>query len=260
MTQSEQRVTIEVADGIADVVLNRPDKMNALDGAMIDQINATIEEIAGRDDVRVVVLSGAGRAFCAGIDLAYLGDPNNLGDLSERTHGEANRFQQVAWGWRTLEVPVVAALHGVVFGGGLQIALGADIRIAHPSAKLAVMEAKWGLVPDMAGYPLLRENLRGDVARELVYTGRQVDGSEAAQIGLVTRTHEDPRTEALRVAKEISESSAAALAAAKRIFALSSEQLAPAGEVLLAESREQQVLLSSDEPRRRLSQSARPAR
>src|SRR3546814_744518 len=260
MTQSEQRVTIEVADGIADVVLNRPDKMNALDGAMIDQINATIEEIAGRDDVRVVVLSGAGRAFCAGIDLAYLGDPNNLGGLSERTHGEANRFQQVAWGWRTLEVPVVAALHGVVFGGGLQIALGADIRIAHPSAKLAVMEAKWGLVPDMAGYPLLRENLRGDVARELVYTGRQVDGSEAAQIGLVIRTHEDPRTEALRVAKEISESSAAALAAAKRIFALSSEQLAPAGEVLLAESREQQVLLSSDEPRRRLSQSARPAR
>src|SRR3546814_3270102 len=110
---------------------------------MIDQINATIEWIAGRDDVRVVVLSGAGRAFCAGIDLAYLGDPNNLGDLSERTHGEANRFQQVAWGWRTLEVPVVAALHGVVFGGGLQIALGADIRIAHPSAKLAVMEAKW---------------------------------------------------------------------------------------------------------------------
>ncbi|NYG59286.1 enoyl-CoA hydratase/carnithine racemase [Nocardioides daedukensis] len=260
MTQSEQRVTIEVADGIADVVLNRPDKMNALDGAMIDQINAAIEEIAGRDDVRVVVLSGAGRAFCAGIDLAYLGDPNNLGDLSERTHGEANRFQQVAWGWRTLEVPVVAALHGVVFGGGLQIALGADIRIAHPSAKLAVMEAKWGLVPDMAGYPLLRENLRGDVARELVYTGRQVDGSEAAQIGLVTRTHEDPRAEAMRVAKEISESSAAALAAAKRIFALSSEQLAPAGEVLLAESREQQVLLSSDEPRRRLSQAARPAR
>ncbi|MDT0202942.1 crotonase/enoyl-CoA hydratase family protein [Nocardioides sp. AE5] len=253
MTQSEPRVTIEVNDGIAEVVLNRPDKMNALDAAMFEGILGAIDEIGGRDDVHVVVLSGAGRSFCAGIDLAYLGDPANLGDLNVRTHGDANMFQQVAWGWRTIDVPVIAALHGVVFGGGLQIALGADIRIAEPATKLAVMEARWGLVPDMAGYPLLRGCVRGDVARELVYTGRQVSGAEAAEIGLVTRTAEDPHAEAMRLAREILGSSRASLVAAKRIFSLALDDCAPAADVLLAESREQQVLLTSDEPRKRLT-------
>ncbi|QLQ09171.1 MAG: crotonase/enoyl-CoA hydratase family protein [Nocardioidaceae bacterium] len=246
-------VVIEVRDGIAEVLLNRPDKLNALDRAMFDAINAAIEEIGRRDDVSVVVLSGAGPAFCAGIDLAFLGDPGNLPDLSVRTHGEANYFQQVAWGWRTLGVPVVAALHGVVFGGGLQIALGADIRIAHPDTKLAVMEARWGLVPDMAGYPLLRGLLRNDVARELVYTARQVSGLEAAQLGLVTRTAEDPHGEALRVAHEIAASSRASLIAAKRLFRVAQDEAAPARDVLLAESREQQVLIESEEPALRLA-------
>lgn len=249
----EPRVTLEVRDGIADVVLNRPDKMNALDRAMFDGINGTIAELGERDDVKVVVLSGAGRAFSAGIDLAFLGDPTNTGDIEARTHGAANAFQQVGWGWRELPVPVVAALHGVVFGGGLQVALGADVRIAHPDTRLAVMETRWGLVPDMAGYPLLRENVRGDVARELVYTGRQVAGTEAAEIGLVTRVAEDPREEALRLAAEIAGSSDASLRAAKRLFALSLHEQAPAADLLLAESREQKVLLASDEPRRRLA-------
>lgn len=249
----EPRVTLDVRDGIADVVLNRPDKMNALDGAMFEAINGTIAELAARDDVTVVVLSGAGRAFCAGIDLAFLSEAANVGNLAERTHGDANAFQQVAWGWRALEVPVVAALHGVVFGGGLQIALGADIRIAHPDTRLAVMEARWGLVPDMAGYPLLRENLRGDVARELVYTGRQVSGTEATDLGLVTRTAEDPRAAALALATEIAANSPAALRAAKRIFHISQDDQLPALDVLLAESREQQVLLESGEPARRLT-------
>lgn len=249
----EPRVTLAVRDGIADVVLNRPEKMNALDGAMFDAINETIAALADRDDVAVVVLSGAGRAFCAGIDLAFLGDPANVADLSERTHGVTNRFQQVAWGWRTLEVPVVAALHGVVFGGGLQIALGADIRIAHPTTRLAMMEARWGLVPDMAGFPLLRGNVRGDVARELVYTARQVEGDEAARIGLVTRTADDPRAEALALAAEIAANSSAALRAAKRAFATTYDACAPAEDILLVESREQQVLLDSGEPARRVA-------
>lgn len=150
-------------------------------------------------------------------------------------------------------MPVVAALHGVVFGGGLQVALGADVRIAHPDTRLAVMEARWGLVPDMAGYPLLRENVRGDVARELVYTGRQVDGTEAAEIGLVTRVAEDPREEAMRLAAEIAGSSDASLRAAKRLFALALHEQASAADLLLAESREQKVPLASDEPRRRLA-------
>lgn len=248
----EPRVKLEVRDGIAEVMLNRPDKMNALDGAMFDGINSVIEELSGRDDVLVVVLTGAGRAFSAGIDLSFLANSENLGDLTNRTHGAANRFQQVAWGWRTLDSPVVAALHGIAFGGGLQIALGADIRIAHPQTRLAVLEARWGLVPDMAAYSLLRENVRGDVARELVYTGREVSGAEAVRLGLVTRTADDPHEEALRVAAEIAKSSHAANRAAKRIFGIAQGEYAPAADVLLAESREQQALLISDEPRKRL--------
>jgi enoyl-CoA hydratase/carnithine racemase len=251
----EPRVTLDVRDGIADVVLNRPEKMNALDGAMFDAVNETIAELDSREDVCVVVLSGAGRAFCAGIDLTFLGDPANVADLSDRTHGVANRFQQAAWGWRSLEVPVVAALHGVVLGGGLQIALGADIRIAHPDTRLAVMEARWGLVPDMAGFPLLRENVRGDVARELVYTARQVEGREAVELGLVTRTADDPRAEALALAAEIAGNSAAALRAAKRTFATTYDESAPAADILLVESREQQLLLDSGEPARRVAES-----
>lgn len=255
----EAKVTLTVSDGIADVVLNRPDKLNALDAAMVESIIATIDEIRSRDDVHVVVLSGAGRAFCAGVDLEFLAGSVAVEDLAERTHGEANLFQQVAWGWRTLAVPVVAALHGVVFGAGLQIALGADIRIAHPDSRLAVMEARWGLVPDMAGFPLLRETVRGDVARELVYTARQVSGTEAAQNGLVTRTSDDPRAESLRLVGEIAKSSPASVRAAKRLFASTLGECAPAAEVLVAESHEQQALLDSGEPLRRLTAAASEA-
>ncbi len=236
---SDERVTVAVKDGIADVRLNRPEKLNALDHAMFDALSAASAALAGQAGVRAVVLSGNGRAFSAGLDLSSLGGGGD--DFGERTHGIANRWQQAAWGWRELPVPVIAAVHGVAFGGGLQVALGADIRIAAPDARLAVLEARWGLVPDMAGIALLRGLLRDDVARELTYTARQVSGTEAAAIGLVTRTAGDPHAEAMELAARIAGNSPRAVRGAKRLFALSQDT--GAAEILLAESAEQAPLI-----------------
>lgn len=210
---------------------------------MFDALCAAIERIAAAREVRCVVLSGEGRGFCAGIDLeSFAADPG-LAELMGRTHGIANRVQQAAWGWRTLPQPVIAAVHGVAFGAGCQIMLAADIRIAAPDAQLAMMEARWGLVPDMGGIALLRGLVRDDVARELTYTARRFDGEEAARLGLVTRTAADPRGEALALARAIAANSPAAIRAAKRLHNLAAD--APADAILLAESAEQQALLAS---------------
>jgi len=239
---TNDRVTIEVSGGIADVALNRPDKLNALDRDMFTALSEASTALAKRDDVRVVVLSGRGRAFCAGLDLASMaGDPSS-GLLDERPYGIANVFQNAAWGWRSLPVPVIAAIHGVAFGGGLQITLGADIRIVAPDAKLAVMEARWGLVPDMAGIALLRGLVRDDVARELTYTARQFSGAEAAQLGLATHLADDPHAVATALAVEIAARSPRAVRSAKRLFGLAQD--AGADALLLAESREQELLLA----------------
>jgi len=146
------------------------------------------------------------------------------------------------WGWRELPVPVIAAVHGVAFGGGLQIALAADIRIVAPDARLAVMEARWGLVPDMAGIALLRGVVREDVARELTYTARQVSGTEAAALGLATRTADEPYAAAMALAAQVAAASPRAVRGAKRLFGLAQD--AAAAQILLAESREQQALLA----------------
>jgi enoyl-CoA hydratase/carnithine racemase len=239
---TNDRVTIEVSGGIAEVALNRPDKLNALDRDMFSALSEASTALAKRDDVRVVVLSGRGRAFCAGLDLASMAGDPSFGLLDERPYGIANVFQNAAWGWRSLPVPVIAALHGVAFGGGLQIALGADIRIVAPDTKLAVMEARWGLVPDMAGIALLRGLVRDDVARELTYTARQFSGTEAAQLGLATHLADDPHAVATALAAEIAARSPRAVRSAKRLFALSQD--AGADALLLAESREQELLLA----------------
>ena len=182
------RVTIEIADGVAEVTLNRPDKLNALDPAMFEAIIAAGESLSQTAGLRAIVLAGAGKGFCAGLDketfasLAAKGAPA-LGDLTKRTHGIANAFQQAAYVWRTLPVPVIAAIHGVALGGGFQIALGADIRYVAPDARLAIMEIKWGIVPDMGGIALMRELARSDVIRELAMTGRIFSGAEALAYG-----------------------------------------------------------------------------
>jgi enoyl-CoA hydratase/carnithine racemase len=239
---SDERVSVTVEAGIASVRLNRPGKLNAIDHAMFTALSEASAAVAARADARVVVLSGSGRGFCAGLDIASLAGGGMPGSIEERTHGIANLWQHAVWGWRELPVPVIAAVHGVAFGGGLQIALAADIRIVAPDARLAVMEARWGLVPDMAGIALLRGVVREDVARELTYTARQVSGTEAAALGLATRTADDPYAAAMALAAQVAAASPRAVRGAKRLFGLAQD--AAAAEILLAESREQQALLA----------------
>ncbi len=246
------RVSIAIDDkGVADVRLNRPDKMNALDPAMFDGIIDAIDRLAGDNSLRAVVLSGEGKAFCAGLDMgsfAAMVEKSQGGDkepssrnLEDRTHGDANRFQHVAWGWHTLPVPVIAAVHGAAFGGGFQIACGADIRITAPDTRHAVMEMKWGLVPDMAGLALMRTLARDDVVRELCYTARIFDGAEAERLGFATRLAADPHADAMSLAHEIAGKSPDAVRANKRLLNMSRDQ--HAGGILLAESREQAAVI-----------------
>lgn len=244
MSADRVRVTLG-ADGVAEVLLARPDKMNALDPAMFDAIIEAIARLRADASVRAVVLHGEGRAFCAGLDkgsfAAMAGGDRSFGDIEARTHGLANRWQLVAWGWRELPVPVIAAVHGVAFGGGLQIALGADVRLAHPGTKFSVMEVQWGLVPDMSGCVFMTELVRPDVVRELTFTGRQVDAAEAVAVGLATRLCDDPLAQARALAAQIAGRSPEAVRAAKRLLTGASPVRAEA--VLLAESREQQALI-----------------
>ncbi|MBB5684646.1 crotonase/enoyl-CoA hydratase family protein [Sphingobium boeckii] len=237
------RVTLSFDAGVADVRLNRADKMNALDPAMFAGIADAIAQLTAMPGLRAVVLSGAGRAFSAGLDMASMaaGGASAGVDLMTRTHGLANDFQHVAWGWRTLPVPVIAAVHGLAFGGGFQIMSGADIRIAHPATRLSIMEMKWGLVPDMGGIALWRTLVRDDVLRELTYTNREFTGAEALSLGFVTRLADDPHAEALALAREIASKNPHAIRGAKRLYNDAADQDAAAA--LLAESAEQKAVI-----------------
>ena len=211
-----ERVTTSIDGGIADVRLTRADKMNALDPAMFEGIGAAIDALAGRTDVRCVVLSGEGRAFCAGLDMASM-RAGGSGTTAARNDQGAVLAQHVSWGWRTLPMPVIAAVHGVAFGGGFQIMSGADIRIAAPGTRFAIREVHWGLVPDMAGFPLWRTLVRDDVLRELCYTAREFDADEAQAHGFVTRLADDPHAAAMALATEIAARSPHAIRGAKRL-------------------------------------------
>jgi enoyl-CoA hydratase/carnithine racemase len=242
-------------DGVVELQLARADKMNALDPAMFDALIEAGAALRGDASVRAVVISGRGKAFCAGLDMAsfermqqgagegVLGEGAAGADLVKRTHGISNAAQHVAMVWREVPVPVIAAVHGVAFGGGLQVALGADVRIVAPDTKLSVMEIKWGLVPDMAGMVLMRELARNDVVRELTFTGRIFSGEEALQIGFATRLAADPLAEALQMAHEIAGKSPDAIRAGKRLLNAAMSQ--SAAELLMAESVEQKALIGS---------------
>lgn len=204
----EQRVTCTVSGGVAEVRLNRPDKINALDHAMFDALVATGLRLRDDPTVRAVVFTGEGRGFCAGLDFGSFramaeGGFDLASEPSDPIGPARAKGQQAAHVWADLPVPVIAALHGVAYGGGLQIALGADIRLVAPGAQLSVMEIRWGLVPDMTGTQVLPELVGRDVAKELTFTGRIVDGEEAARLGLATRVEADPLTAARALAAEI---------------------------------------------------------
>jgi len=227
----EPRVLCSVKEGVADVRLNRPDKLNALDPAMFEALVETGRSLMREPGLRSVVLSGEGRAFCAGLDFSSFAalargagsgrspDPKPSRQLFDRdAESPANLAQRAAWIWTELPVPVIAAIHGVAYGGGLQIALGADIRYVAPEARLSVMEVRWGLVPDMSGTQTLRHLVRLDVAKELTFTGRVVGGSEAVGLGLATHLSDKPQEAARALAREIAGKSPDAVRAAKRLL------------------------------------------
>lgn len=247
------RVTVSMSEGVADVRLVRADKMNALDAAMFNALVETAEALRTAQGLRAIVLSGEGRAFCAGLDMGRFGQMQegksasiSGRDIAARTHGLANHAQQAVWGWRQLPVPVIAAVHGVAFGGGFQLALGADMRFLAPDARMSIMEIKWGLVPDMAGTPILKSLVRDDVLRDLTFTGRIFSAQEALGFGLATRICDDPRSAALEAARDIAGKSPDAIRAAKRML---NDLMGDAGPALLAESVEQAKLMGKDNQR-----------
>ncbi len=220
-----ERVRVAVAGGIAEVRLNRPEKLNALDVPMFEALVSAGKQLAADRSVRCVVLSGAGRAFCAGLDLALFaamaqpGAGGRARGLFARELGNpANFAQRAAYVWTAMPAPVIAAVHGVAFGAGLQIALAADLRIVAPDARLAVLEVRWGLIPDLTGSQALRRLVPLDVAKELTFTGREVSGEEAVRLGLATRVSEQPLEDALALAREIAARSPDAVRAAKKLL------------------------------------------
>lgn len=215
------RVRIDIENHVATVMLNRADKHNAVDTAMFEALAAAGDSIRSDSSVRAVVLHGAGKNFCSGIDVSVFGGDGigAVGDnlMDPREHSPANIFQSAAWVWQEVQVPVIAALQGVVFGAGLQIALGADIRYAAPDVRMSIMEIKWGIIPDMAISCTARHLLRGDKLKELAFTGRILNGSDALEAGLVTSLDEDPLQAAQSLAGEIAGRSPDAIRAIKKL-------------------------------------------
>lgn len=214
-------VKISIANHVADVRLNRPEKYNSLNPDMFKAIIEAGQTVAEDTSVRAVVLSGEGRGFCAGLDFQGFAEMGEKGGLSLMEHQKdqiANNAQLPGMIWKQVPVPVIAALHGVAFGGGLQIALGADIRIASPGTRLSVMEIKWGIIPDMSATQTLRDLVRIDVAKELTFSGRIVEAAEAEKLGLVTRISGDPLAEAHQMAEEFAARNPSAVSAAKHLL------------------------------------------
>lgn len=243
--EAAERVRIEIADHVATVTLERPDKHNALDVSMFEGIIGATSRLRDEAGVRAVVLCGAGPSFSSGLDVvSVMAAGQGLDGLVDPLRGEVpNWFQRAAYDWIALPVPVIAAVHGNCFGGGLQIALAADMRIAAPDARLSVMEVRWGLVPDMSITRTLPRLVGIDVAKELTYTGRILTGSEALELGVVTQVADDPLGAARELAAEIAGKSPDAVRGAKRLFDLGWTQ--SAAESLALEAQIQQSLIGS---------------
>jgi enoyl-CoA hydratase/carnithine racemase len=243
----DERIRIDVADHVATATMARADKHNALDRAMFDALHAAVDRLTAEPGVRAVVLRGDGPSFCSGLDIASFmaeGDNGGASTLIDPSPGSpANYAQRVATGWSEVPVPVIAAIHGYCFGGGMQIALGADIRIAAPDATLSVMETRWGLIPDMGITRALPRLVGIDVAKELTFTGRRIDGREGAALGVVTRVADDPHAAAQELAAEIAQRSPDAVRSAKRLF--DESWTGSAEETLALEEQLQRKLMGS---------------
>ena len=225
------RVKVSIEGGIADVRLDRADKRNALDPAMFDAIARAGKDLVSNKEIRAVVLSGSGASFCAGLDFASFQSMANGGSSNSETKSNSGEnagamqpgaithlAQQICWVWQEVPVPVIAAIQGHALGGGMQLALGADIRIAHPDTQFAMREVHWGLIPDMTGTLMLSRLVRDDVAKDLVFSARVISGTEAHQLGVVTRLTESPLETAMQIASEIAQRSPDAVRGAKALI------------------------------------------
>ena len=211
-------VLTEMNDHVATVTLNRGEKLNALNTAMFEGLTEAAEQLRSTPGLRSVIIHGAGGNFCAGLDMSMFDTVSRNTPLTTRTHGITNLFQQVAWAWHELEVPVIAAIEGYCFGGGLQIACGADMRYIHPSSKLSIMEIKWGLVPDMAGSQLWNRFVKQDLLRELSFTGEVFSGETALNYGFATRLTPEPLELARKIAADIASKNPDAIRANKALI------------------------------------------
>ena len=222
---SEELVTIDITGGVADVRLNRPEKYNALSREMFSAILDAGEKLSEAKEVRAVVLSGNGNGFCAGLDMSNFArmaesadDKSAVKTVEERGDDPGTFAQKTAYVWKRLPVPVITSIHGVAYGGGAQVALGGDIRIAAPDVKMSILEIKWGLIPDMSLSQTLRDLVSLDVAKELTFTGRVLNGEQAKELGLVTHVDANPLERALALAEEIASKSPDAVRAGKKLL------------------------------------------
>lgn len=244
----DPRLRVTCDGPLAEVQLNRPEKRNALDLDLLDALSEAAEALKANRDLRAVILSGAGDAFCAGLDTAeflrmFQALPEIKAQVLAAPEGQPNRFQRPCTVWSELPVPVIAVVHGVVFGAGLQLALGADFRLAARDTRLSVMEARWGLIPDMGITQTLPRLIRADQAKDLILTGREVAAPEALEIGLITRICDDPLAEAHAMAARFAQISPDVLRAGKRL--VDETWTAPTGQGLRREAELQADLLGS---------------
>ncbi|WNC69293.1 crotonase/enoyl-CoA hydratase family protein [Thalassotalea nanhaiensis] len=217
---TEQRITLKIENNIAIVNLNRADKHNAIDMAMFHALDKVSKKLSKNKAIRAVFLSGNGEDFCSGLDVKSVlkAKSNILQLLFKFIPGNSNLAQRVSTNWRKIPVPVVAIIQGRCWGGGLQIALGADFRITTPDASLSIMEAKWGLIPDMGANLALRELVNIDIAKHLAMTGEIINAQQALKYGLITQVSNDPYQAALRLIEPVIERSPDSVAAVKKLY------------------------------------------
>ena len=220
-----QTIAVTVTDNIATITLNRPDKKNAMSFAMMRELIDCAGWIKKDKTIRAVIITGAGDTFCAGIDLADLNEPKGRASIVwELVKPAQSLFQKVCLIWRDMPVPVIACMHGHCIGAGLQLALACDIRIATPDCQLAIMEAKWGLVPDMGLTQSALHVVNADILKELAMTARTIDGEEAKNLGLVTHICDNPVAYAIELSSELANRSPDAVLASKRVVNAMTQQ------------------------------------
>jgi enoyl-CoA hydratase/carnithine racemase len=212
-------IRIEKKQGIATVYLNRPEKRNAMSFELLRELVSVAKKIKSDRSIRCVILTGETNVFSAGIDLADLNNPKNRAYAAwELIKPGQSLFQKAFLIWQELPVPVIAAIEGYCFGAGMQLALAADIRIAHPKTQMSIMETRWGLVPDMGLTRSIKGIIGVDLAKELSLTARVFDGDYAKEIGLVTHLNDSPVEQAQLLAQEMLQRSPDALAAVKQVL------------------------------------------